>query len=201
MLEDILKNSKDEELQNKALFALSQHRSGRGSAILREFATKSGAPTELRGQAIFWLGQRPSQENNEFLRTLYSRLDNDELKEKVLFSLSQRRGMGNEQWLMNIAVNDKEDIELRKKALFWAGQSGVGIDAIIPLYSRINYQEMKELVIFVLSQRGNSTAAVDKLMDIARNDKDSELRKKAIFWLGQSRDPRVQKFLLDMINR
>jgi HEAT repeat protein len=201
MLEDILKNSKDEELQNKALFALSQHRSGRGSAILREFAMKAGASTELRGQAIFWLGQRPSQENNEFLRTLYSRIDNDELKEKVLFSLSQRRGMGNEQWLMNIAVNDKEDIELRKKALFWAGQSGVGIDAIIPLYSRINDQEMKEQVIFVLSQRGGSTAAVDKLMDIARNDKDPELRKKAIFWLGQSRDPRVQKFLIDMINR
>ncbi|HZI99617.1 MAG TPA: HEAT repeat domain-containing protein [Gemmatimonadaceae bacterium] len=201
MLEDILRNSKDEELQNKALFALSQHRSSRGSAILRDFATKAGASTELRGQAIFWLGQRNSQENNDFLRNLYTRLDNDELKEKVLFSLSQRRGMGNETWLMNIAVNDKEDVELRKKALFWAGQSGVGIDAIIPLYSRISDQEMKEQVIFVLSQRNNQPAAVDKLMDIAKNDKDSELRKKAIFWLGQSRDPRVQQFLLDMINR
>jgi hypothetical protein len=42
---------------------------------------------------------------------------------------------------------------------------------------------------------------VDKLMDIARNDKNPELRKKAIFWLGQSRDPRVQQFLIDMINR
>jgi HEAT repeat protein len=201
MLEDILRNSKDEELQNKALFALSQHRSPRGSAILRDFATKPGASTELRGQAIFWLGQRNSQENNDFLRNLYTRLDNDELKEKVLFSLSQRRGMGNEAWLMNIAVNDREDIELRKKALFWAGQSGVGIDAIIPLYSKINDQEMKEQVIFVLSQRGGSTAAVDKLMDIAKNDKNAELRKKAIFWLGQSRDPRVQQFLIDMINR
>ena len=201
MLEDILKNSKDEELQNKALFALSQHRSGRGSAILREFATKDGAPTELRAQAIFWLGQRPSQENNDFLRTLYTRLTNDELKEKVLFSLSQRRGMGNEAWLMSLAVNEREDIELRKKALFWAGQSGVGIDAIIPLYSRISNQEMKEQVIFVLSQRNSQPAAVDKLMDIAKNDKNSELRKKAIFWLGQSRDPRVQQFMLDMINR
>src|SRR5678815_6042064 len=94
--------------RNKALFALSQHRSSRGSAILRDFATKAGASTELRGQAIFWLGQRNSQENNDFLRNLYTRLDNDELKEKVLFSLSQRRGMGNETWLMNIAVNDKD---------------------------------------------------------------------------------------------
>jgi HEAT repeat protein len=201
MLQEILRNSKDEELQNKALFALSQHRSGRGNVILREFALKADAPEELRGQAIFWLGQRNNAENNEFLRSLYSRLDNGELKEKVLFSLSQRRGAGNEKWLMEIAVNPKEDIELRKKALFWAGQSGVGIDEIIPLYSKISDQEMKEQVIFVLSQRNGSPAAVDKLLDIAKNDKDSELRKKAIFWLGQSRDPRVQQFLIDLINK
>jgi HEAT repeat protein len=201
MLEEILRNSKDEELQNKALFALSQHRSGRGSAILREFAVREGTSRELRGQAIFWLGQRASQENNDFLRSLYGKLNDDELKDKVLFSLSQRRNMGNEKWLMDIAVNSRESTELRKKALFWAGQSGVGIPEIIPLYARLTDREMKEQVIFVLSQRGNNSAAVDKLMDIARNEKDSELRKKAIFWLGQSRDPRVQQFLLDMINR
>ena len=38
-------------------------------------------------------------------------------------------------------------------------------------------------------------------MDIARNDPDRDLRKQAIFWLGQSRDPRAQRFLLDLINR
>ena len=43
--------------------------------------------------------------------------------------------------------------------------------------------------------------AIDKLMDIASNDPDRDLRKQAIFWLGQSHDPRVQKFLLDLINR
>jgi hypothetical protein len=37
-------------------------------------------------------------------------------------------------------------------------------------------------------------------MDIVRNDSDAELRKKALFWLGQSRDPRVEQFLLDIIN-
>ena len=201
MLEDILKSSKDEELQKKALFALSQHRSGRGSTILRDLAGREGASSELREQAIFWLGQRPSQENNDFLRALYGRLTTQELKDKILFSLSQRRNMGNEKWLMQIAANGKEDIELRKKALFWAGQSGVGVEEIIPFYTQIPDQEMREQVIFVLSQRGNNPRAVDKLMDIAKNDKDPELRKKAIFWLGQSRDPRVQQFLVDMINR
>jgi HEAT repeat protein len=59
---------------------------------------------------------------------------------------------------------------------------------------------MKEQVIFVLSQN-RAEAAVDKLMSIARSDSDRELRSKAVFWLGQSRDPRVIKFLEDLINR
>ena len=200
MLQEILRNSKEESLQNKALFALSQHRSGRGAAILREFAVREGASEELRGQAIFWLGQRASAENNEFLRNLYSRLTNPELKDKVLFSLSQRRGMGNEKWLMGIVTNERENVELRKKALFWAGQGGIAIEELIPFYARLTDREMKEQMIFVLSQR-RSGPAVDKLLDIAKNDRDPEMRKKAIFWLGQSRDPRVQQFLLDLINR
>jgi len=200
MLQEILRTSREEGLQNKALFALSQHRSGRGAAILREFATRDGTSDELRGQAIFWLGQRRSPENTDFLRSLYSRLRNDELKDKILFSLSQQRGVGNDQWLMDIAINPAETIELRKKALFWAGQGGVSLDRLIPFYSRMKETEMRDQMIFVFSQR-NSPAAVDKLLDIAKNDPNPELRKKAIFWIGQSRDPRVQQFLLDLINR
>ncbi len=200
MLQQILRNSNDEGLQNKALFALSQHRSGRGAAILREFAERDGTSEELRGQAIFWLGQRASAENNQFLRSLYTRLTSDELKDKVIFSLSQRRGMGNEKWMMDIVTNQRESIEMRKKALFWAGQGGASIEELLPFYERLADREMKEQMIFVLSQR-RSGPAMDKLFDIAKNDKDPELRKKAIFWLGQSRDPRVQQFLLDIINQ
>ena len=201
MLEDILKNSKNEDLQNKALFALSQHRSARGNAILRDFASRDGGPQELREQAIFWLGQRNTADNNQFLRDLYGKLTNEDLKNKVLFSLAQRRGQGNEKWLLDVALNTRESTEVRKQALFWAGQSGVGADELASLYARLTDEEMKEQVIFVLSQKGNTPAAVDKLMDIAKTDKDPDLRKKAIFWLGQSRDPRVQQFLLDLINR
>jgi len=201
LLEDILKSNTDENIKEKALFSLSQQNEPRAQQALREFALRESEDPDLREKAIFWLGQRRSSDNTEFLRTLYSRLTNQDLKEKVLFSLSQQRGAGNEQWLMNIAVNQKEDIELRKKALFWAGQSGVAIAEFAQLYDRMGDTELKEQIIFVLSQRQSDKAAIDKMFDIARNEKDPELRKKAIFWLGQSRDPRVQQFLMDLINR
>ena len=201
LLEEILKGNGDENIKEKALFSLSQQNEPRAQQILRDFATREGENSDLREKAIFWLGQRRSAENTEFLRGLYARLTNEDLKEKAMFSLSQQRGAGNEQWLMNIALNPKEDIELRKKALFWAGQSGVAISELSKLYDRMGDSEMREQIIFVLSQRQKDPAAMDKMFDIAKNEKDPELRKKAIFWLGQSRDPRVQQFLLDLINK
>jgi tetratricopeptide (TPR) repeat protein len=200
-LEEILKGNGDENIKDNALFSLSQQNEPRAQQILRDFAGRENENSDLREKAIFLLGQRRGTENTEFLRSLYSRLTNEDLKEKILFSLSQQKGAGNEQWLMNIALNPKEDIELRKKALFWAGQSGVAISEISKLYDRVGDSELREHIIFVLSQRQSDRAAMDKLFDIARTEKDAELRKKAIFWLGQSRDPRVQQFLIDLINR
>lgn len=200
MLQEILSTSNNEELQDKALFALSQHRSANAAKFLRDFALRENASDELRGKAIFWLGQRRSPENMEFLRSLYSRVRSEEVKEKILFSLSQQRGVGNDQWLLDVARNTRETIELRKKALFWAGQGMASADQLIGLYSSLPDSEMREQLIFVYSQR-RDPKMVDKLLDIAKNDRDPELRKKAIFWLGQSHDPRVQQFLLDLINR
>ena len=39
------------------------------------------------------------------------------------------------------------------------------------------------------------TAAVDKLMAVARSDSNIEMRKKSLFWLSQKNDPRVKQFL------
>jgi len=61
-------------------------------------------------------------------------------------------------------------------------------------------REMKEQLIFVYSQR-REREAVDKLMSIAKNETDRELRKKAVFWLSQSKDPRVAEFLMQLINQ
>jgi hypothetical protein len=200
LLEGILRDSRDATLQDKALFAISQHQGGRGTQILRDYAMRAGAPQNLREQAIFWLGQRRSAESAEFLRTLYGRLDGHALKDKVIFSLSQQRGVGNERWLMDRALDTRETVELRKQALFWAGQMGAPIGELTALYDRAPDREMRNQLIFVYSQR-REAAAMDKLFDIARNDRDAELRKQALFWIGQSRDPRAQRFLLDIIDK
>jgi HEAT repeat protein len=200
LLEDILKNSNDKEIKDKAIFALSQHRGARAGQILRDFAERESENQELREQAIFWLGQKNSSETADYLKGLYSRVKSDQLKEKIIFSLSQQRGNG--EWVMNIALDPKESIEMRKQALFWAGQSGgASTESFAQLYDRMTDHEIKNQLIFVFSQRGRDPKAIDKLMDIAKNEKDKELKGQAVFWLGQSRDSRAAKFLEDLITK
>jgi HEAT repeat protein len=201
ILEGILRDEKDEDVLDKAIFALSQQRSSRAGTLLRDLAMRDNAPTRLREQAIFWLGQQKSGENAELLMNLYRRVPSETLKDKIIFSLSQMRSAATDKWMLDIAMDQKEDIEMRKKALFWAGQNrSVSAEGIAAIYDRVSDQEMREQVIFVLSQRKDA-AAVDKLIDIAKNDKDREMRKKALFWLSQSRDPRVIKLLEEILNK
>jgi TolA-binding protein len=201
-LDSILQDPKtDQDIQEKAIFALSQHGSPRAAAILCTYAGRRDRPEELREKAIFWIGQRRSPENRQCLMDLYKTLESDDLKEKVIFSVSQMGGAENYRWLMDIALNSRENIELRKKALFWAGQgNSVEVADLVKLYESMNDREMKEQLIFVYSQR-REEAAVEKLCQIGKNDPDRELRKKAVFWLGQSRSARAMQCLQDLINQ
>ncbi len=200
-LDSILNETDDPIVQEKAIFALSQHSSDQAGAALRSFVRRDDAPPELREKAIFWLGQHQAPENHVFLRELYTSLESTELKERVLFAVAQNHAPENGAWLMERAIDQSESIELRKRALFWAGQAGdLDVAQLDRLYSTMDDEEMRAQVIFVASQR-NDPAAVDLLMRIAENDPNEELQSKAVFWLGQTGDPRVPEFLLKLINR
>jgi hypothetical protein len=50
----------------------------------------------------------------------------------------------------------------------------------------------------VLSQRDDE-AAIDELLRIAREDGDTRMRGKALFWLAQKDDPRIRKLIADLV--
>jgi HEAT repeat protein len=199
-LDSILRFSRDTTIQEKAVFALSQHDSPQAQQALRTYAGRPDVAEGIRERAIFWLGQRGSSENAAFLRGLYPRLQKPELKKKVLFSLSQMGGQENGRWLLGVARDTSQTIELRKQALFWAGQSGVAITDLTGLYDRVADRDMRAQLIFVYSQR-DEPAALDKLIDIAKRDSNPDLRKRALFWIGQSEDSRAVQALQDILEQ
>jgi len=100
---------------------------------------------------------------------------------------------------LGIVTDSARPVEVRKQALFWAGQGeALTTSDLAAVYARLHDDAMQRQAIFVLSQRDDS-AATDALMRIARSDPEPDLRKQAMFWLGQKHDPRVAKFLTDIL--
>ncbi len=199
-LRDILATSTDRELQEKAIFALSQHEGPAASQALRTYAGRTDVPDELRSNAVFWLGQQGSSENAAFLRDLFGRAADRELKNRIIFSVSQMESAESGRWLVEVAKDARQPTEIRKQALFWAGQSDALTTADLKgLYGTMPDRELKEHLIFVLSQQ-DGPAAVDELIAIVRTEPDAELKKKAIFWLAQSDDPRVAEVLANLLD-
>jgi TolA-binding protein len=200
LLDSILEHATDDEIQQKAIFALSQHDSPKAREVLRDLIQRPNTSEEVKSRAIFALGHFSGRSDDmTYLRDLYPKLTSERLKEQVIQSVAQGNSAESRQWLTNIALDDHENIDLRKKALFWGGQNGAPVAELAKMYDGMRNQELKEQLIFVLSQN-RDRAATDKLMDIARHDADHDLRKKAVFWLGQRDDPRVRQFLEELIN-
>ena len=199
-LETIATSSDDMELRQKAIHALHEHGSPRAAALLRRIAESDQTPQEVREQAIFWIGQRRSQENAEFLRSLFAKTDDEDIQKKILFSLSQMGGVGNDRWLLSIALDESNSSDLRGHALWTAGQAGIAGSELVSIYDRLSDEDVKEKLIWVMSE-SRDRAATDKLIEIARKDPDREMRKKALFWLGQKNDPRVKQLLVDILNQ
>ena len=59
--------------------------------------------------------------------------------------------------------------------------------------------EVQEKAVYALYEL-DKNKGIPGLIEIAKNHKDINLRKKAIYWLGQSKDSRARETLLEIIN-
>lgn len=197
---DVIRDERNPEVVEHAMFALSQFDSEEANLVLREIAGDSSRPNEVREMAIFGLGHNGTPDDRQFLRGMYNNLENDEMREQVLFAVAQHDDPGTADWLVDIAMDDTAGIESRKMALFWAGQRGLlPVSRLDGIYTKVEDQEMRQQIIFVLSQ-DDSEEAAQQLMSIARSEQDIELRKQAVFWIGQSNAEGVEDFLLEIIS-
>ena len=189
-----------ETVRKAAVFWLGQRDEEQPHALVRTVAGDDKETDAVRRAAIFALsqGDGASSADFDFLKSLFDRTSSEKLKEQVLFSVSQRESWDGARWLLDKARDESQPMEVRRKAVFWAGQGRANVADISALYKSVKDERLREHVIFVLSQR-DEEAATTQLMSIAREDPDREMRKKALFWLAQKNDPRVTKLITDMV--
>jgi hypothetical protein len=95
--------------------------------------------------------------------------------------------------LLRLARRDDLPLETRRQAVFWLGQAAGqaatrGLDSITT--DERGDLEVRKQAVFALSQRP-ADEGVPALIRVARTSPSGELRKSALFWLGQSEDPRA----------
>jgi hypothetical protein len=183
-----------------AVFWLGQNGSQSARRMLHTVIENANEASRVRGHAIFALTHGGDTPESEFawLRTMYPRLDGNELKEAVIQGMREDEGAGG-PWLIERAVDARESTHLRKNALFWAGQREATPTAdLLRVYRESSESGIREHAIFVLSQRHDDTAT-EALLRIAREDRDTDMRGKALFWLAQKDDPRVRKLIADLV--
>ncbi|MEP6492931.1 MAG: HEAT repeat domain-containing protein [bacterium] len=200
-LDSILFSGHDTELRNKAVYALSQLKTERAGQVLRRAAQDDKLPDEVRGQATYWLGESRLADL-DFFRALYKSTKSDNVHGQIIQAIVRLRTPEATRWLIDMAKDKNLDAESRKNAIYWAGQQQVvDMTELNSIYDQARGDDdVQKQVLYVYSTR-KETAAVDKLMAIAKSDQNIEMRKQALYWLGTKNDPRVKQFILDLIIR
>lgn len=105
--------------------------------------------------------------------------------------------------LLRLARDESRPNEVRTQSVFWLGQ--IAGETITRNLAELTGEpaldrEIRKQAVFALSQRPQRDG-VPALIQIARTNHDPEIRKNALFWLGQSRDPRALALFEEILSR
>lgn len=198
-LDSILFSGRDTEIRTRAVYALSQVKTERAGQALRRAAQDEKLPEEVRSQATFWLGQSRLADL-DFFRTLYKNTKSEDVHNQIIQAVVGLKTPEVTKWLLEMAKDKTLDDASRNNAIFWVSkQPTVDMNELNVIYDQARGNDaVQNQVIYIYSTR-KETAAVDKLMAIAKSDPNIEMKRQALFWLGKKDDPRVKQFILDLI--
>ena len=105
--------------------------------------------------------------------------------------------------LLALAKDTRVRTPTRKNAVFWLSQAA-GDEATKGLSELAEdddeNREVRDQAVFALSQLPHDEG-VPILIRIARTNRDPKIRRKALFWLGQSDDPRALKLFEEILTK
>jgi hypothetical protein len=141
------------------------------------------------------LGMVPAAEAVAYLHQAAATSAEGSAAERLIFASTLAAA---ESWpgLLRLARAQTLATRARNSAIFWLAQAA-GERATEGLVSLVGDDsdelEVRKAAVFALSQ-AKGDASIDALIDIARTNREPELRRNAMFWLGQSRSPRAVAF-------
>lgn len=155
-----------------------------------------------RGTPATDLGTVPAPEAARWLVAAARQAQGD-AGEKAVFAATLADSV--EVWpeLLRLAREDDVRRDTRRAAVFWVGVAAgeaatAGLDSLVD--DADEDLEVREQAVFALSQRPRDEG-VPALIRVARTSPSPSLRRKALFWLGQSEDPRALALFEELLTK
>jgi HEAT repeat protein len=148
------------------------------------------------------LGRVPAPEAARYLLAL-ARQSGDDVGGQAIFAATLADSVTTWPDLLQLARDADVATATRRSAVFWVSQAAEeaatrGLDSLVG--ERDVDREVREQAVFALSQRPRDEG-VPALIHIARTHNDPEIRRRAIFWLGQSNDPRALALFEELLTK
>ena len=177
-----------------------------GTAITRLRTATPECEIDAGGLPVTWLENVKADDSAAWLASLInaSNADSRERFNRVtkpaVTALGMHEGATASRALVGMARNHPAS-NVRNDALFWLSQRAgdqLAAGTIAEAIEKDPDTDVRKRAVFALSQLPKDES-VPKLIDVAKNNKNAAVRQQAMFWLGQSNDPRAIKFFEDVL--
>src|SRR5262245_44073196 len=174
IIQQMLKGNASSRIKDRALFVLSQSSSQKARDLLSQIAKDGGNP-QLQLRAIHYLGIMGGASNRDTLDQVYRSSQTVEVKRAIIRSFMVS---GDKTRVLGLAKSE-QDAALRGEAIQQLGVMGAHAE-LEQLYATETSVDNKKRIVQAMFVGGAS----DKMIDLAKNEKDPVLRKAAVRNLG-----------------
>ena len=183
--------------QMVVLFRIAERRVDR----VRVFS--EDCPLDAGGRPVKWLENVRPAESVSLLESLIGTASDvkDRISNGAIMAISLHADPSALDTLFRIARTGKEP-RSRGDALFWLAQRA-GDKVAATIRERVDQDpdtDVKKKAVFALSQLPKDEG-VPLLIQVARSNANPEVRRQAMFWLGQTKDPRAVEFFAEILSK
>ncbi len=188
VLEGLLKGPHSPQLKLNAVYVLAQNQSPKAQALLEQIARGSTGNPDLQLKAVgYFVDTKNKPNRGQLLAEVYASSNDVALKSAVL---SAFRRSNDVEHLTQVAKTEK-NAELRDSALRTLGEVN-GQPELWQLYAAETTADGKTKILKYMWNNGNT----EKLVEVARTDKDANVRNTAVEVLANHKGPNVTASLI-----
>lgn len=151
---------------------------------LRTIAMRDDEQLNVRERAVRALGDQ-SRGDTE-LRSIYSRLDQPQLRERAVRVFAEVGGNVNTEFIRKLAVDAGESTDVRERAVRVLGEELGRLDIVRALYPQLDRSELRVRAVRAVAEHLTSESA-QWIRSIAENENEHhDIRDRAIRTLGEA---------------